>query len=267
MLELADIFRLHADAYRAKFASRMLPSHLGTLQDIQECRTESLGGQLYTCPQCDEARYSYHSCQNRHCPKCQNHQAQQWLEKQIACLLPVPYFLVTFTLPNELRELARANQKAVYHILFRASSEALQQLAWDQRFIGGRLAFVGVLHTWTRDLRYHPHVHYLVTGGGLDDEGHWRASRPDFLVPVVPLALLFRAKVRDELKKAELLAKVDERLCHKAWVVHSEPVGSGTAAFKYLAPTSFASPSPTSASSSSKPVRSPLSTRTRQLKR
>jgi len=238
-VELADIFRLHGAEYRAKFGDQMLPSHRRAMHDLEACRTESLGGQLYLCQHCDEALYSYHSCQNRHCPKCQNHLADDWLDKQIGGLLPTNYFLLTFTLPQELRELARSNQKAVYNILFRASAQALQQLAWDERFIGGRLAFVGVLHTWTRDLRFHPHVHYIVSGGGLDDDGRWRASRPDFLVPVQALSVIFRAKVHDELKKADLLANLDSRLWHKAWVVHCEPVGSGTAAFKYLAPYIF----------------------------
>ena len=238
-VEIADIFRLYGDAYRAKFGDSLLPSHRRALRDLQACRTPELGGQLYLCQQCDEALYSYHSCQNRHCPKCQNHQANDWLQQQLGGLLPVPYFLLTFTLPKELRELARANQKAVYNILFRASAASLQQLAWDERFVGGQVAMVGVLHTWTRDLRYHPHVHYMVSGGGLDDDGRWRSSRPDFLVPVQALSIIFRAKVRDELKKADLFAKVEEHVWHKAWVVHCEAVGNGAAAFKYLAPYIF----------------------------
>lgn len=153
--------------------------------------------------------------------------------------MPINYFLVTFTLPEELREVARSNQLAVYNILFRASAEALQQLAKDPRFVGGQVGMCGVLHTWTRALIYHPHLHYIVTGGGLDADGRWRASREDFLVPVRALSVMFRAKVRDELKKAGLFDQVDERVWKKDWVVHSEPVGSGESAFKYLAPYIF----------------------------
>ncbi|MBA3356727.1 MAG: transposase zinc-binding domain-containing protein, partial [Pyrinomonadaceae bacterium] len=149
-------------------------------------RTASLGGQLYYCRQCDQQRYSYHSCKNRHCPKCQNDQANDWLEAQQTLLLPVAHFLVTFTLPAELRALARSNQKTIYNLLFRTSAAALQQLALDPRFVGARLGMVGVLHTWTRQLLYHPHVHYIVTRGGLTADGRWRSSRPDFLVPVKP---------------------------------------------------------------------------------
>jgi len=239
MVEVADIFRLHGAAYRAKFGSRMLPSHLRAMRDIEQCRTAALGGQLYYCEQCLEHRYSYHSCQNRHCPKCQNDQADEWLENQKSLLLPITHFLVTFTLPDELRAVARAHQKTVYNLLFRASAAGLQKLASDPRFIGGRIGMVGVLHTRTRDLRYHPHVHYIVTGGGLSADRRWIASGEDFLVPVKPLSVIFRAKVRDELKQAGLFSQVDERVWQKDWVVHCEPVGSGQPAFRYLAPYIF----------------------------
>ena len=239
MIEVAEIFRLHGPAYREKFGDRMLPSHRRAMQDIETCRTESLGGQLYFCKQCQAQRYSYHSCKNRHCPKCQNEQANDWLAAQQNLLLPIHHFLVTFTLPEQLRALARSHQKLIYNLLFRASAAALLQLAQDPRFVGGRLGMVGVLHTWTRQLRYHPHVHYLVTGGGLTDAGRWLPSRKDFLVPVKALSRIFRAKFRDELKKTELFALVEAPVWRPAWVVHSEPVGAGTQAFQYLAPYIF----------------------------
>src|SRR2546425_11198060 len=183
MVELAAIFRQHGAEYQRKYGERMPSSHLRALRDIQRCRTEELGGQVYHCDQCKQYRYSYHSCKNRHCPKCQNDQANQWLEEQKSLLLPVTYFLVTFTLPAELRPLARSNQKTIYNLLFRASSAALLQLAQDPRFGGGRIGMVGVLHTWTRQLSYHPHVHYLVTGGGLPSGGPGGPPRQDFPCP------------------------------------------------------------------------------------
>jgi hypothetical protein len=239
MVEVAEIFRLHGPAYRAQFASRMLPSHRRAMQDIEQCRTATLGGQLYFCAHCQEQRYSYHSCKNRHCPKCGNEQANEWLATQQSLLLPTPYFLVTFTLPQELRALARRKQKLLYNLLFRASSQALLKLAQDPRFVGGRVGMVGVLHTWTRQLLYHPHVHYLVTGGGLTADGRWRSSRPDFLVPVKALSRIFRAKFRDELKKTPLYAYGEQGVWRKDWVAHSAPVGSGAQAFQYLAPYIF----------------------------
>jgi hypothetical protein len=206
---------------------------------IEHCRTEALGGQLYFCDQCQERLYSYHSCQNRHCPKCQNDQANEWLDNQKDLLLPVGYFMVTFTLPEELRSVARSHQQVIYNSLFRASSEALLELASDPRFVGGKIGAVGVLHTWTRDLFYHPHVHYIATGGGLSADGRWRTPRQDFLVHIKPLSILFRAKFRDLLKQSDLFHLLDQQVWRKDWVVHSQPVGSGEAAFKYLAPYIF----------------------------
>jgi hypothetical protein len=162
------------------------------------------------------------------------------LEKQRDLLLPVPYFLVTFTLPAGLREVAYRHQQVIYDLLFRTSAEALQQLALDPRFVGGRIGLVGVLQTWTRDLRYHPHVHFLVPGGGLAPDGEtWRRARNHFFVHVKPLACLFRAKFRDALCKTELFAQVAPVTWLQDWVVDCRPVGSGETALKYLAPYVF----------------------------
>ena len=185
-------------------------------------------------------QYSYHSCKNRHCPKCQNGTAEQWLDRQRDLLLPVPYFMVTFTLPANLRRLVRSHQKLLYNMLFRASAAALQQLASDPRFVGGQIGMVGVLHTWKRDMNYHPHVHYLVPAGGLSEDGQtWFPVKNDFLVPVKPLSILFRAKFRDALKKTDLFAQVSGEAWTQDWVVHCQPVGNGMAALKYLAPYIF----------------------------
>lgn len=124
MVEIADIFRIHGPDYRAQFGDRMLPSHLRAMHDIEQCRTEALGGHLYYCDTCRDYQYSYHSCKNRHCPKCQNGHAQAWLENQKSVLLPVTHFMVTFTLPAALRAVARSHQKTIDNILFRSSSEA-----------------------------------------------------------------------------------------------------------------------------------------------
>jgi len=210
------------------------------MKAIEDCRTQALGGQVYHCTSCDQFRYSYHSCQNRHCPKCGNDGATAWLARQRDRLLPVPHFLVTFTLPESLRKLARSHQKLVYNLLFRASAAALQKLARDPRFIGGQLGLVGVLQTWTRDLRYHPHIHYLVPAGGLAPDGQWLpAKHPKFLVPVKALGKIFRAKFRDALKKTSLYLQLPPQIWNQDWVVDCEPVGSGQATLKYLAPYVF----------------------------
>jgi len=237
---LADIFRLHGPAYRVRFQERIPHSHLRVMEAIENCRTEALGGQVYHCTPCDPFRYSYHSCQNRHCPKCRNDDATTWLARQQQLLLPVTHFLVTFTLPDPLRQLARSHQKLIYNLLFRTSAAALQKLARDPRFVGGQLGLVGVLQTWTRDLRYHPHIHYLVPAGGLAADGQWLpAIHPRFLVPVKALGQIFRAKFRDALQKTPLYPQVPPQVWNQDWVVDCEPVGSGQAALKYLAPYVF----------------------------
>jgi hypothetical protein len=207
---------------------------------IEHCRTEALGGHVYHCPECDQHVYQYHSCRNRHCPKCQNEQAQHWLEQQRDLLLPVPYFMLTFTLPAPLRPVARSHQALLYDLLFRISASATQHLAADPRFIGGQLGLVGVLHTWGRTLTYHPHVHYLIPAGGLADDGYtWRPARDDFLVPVKALSGIFRARFRDALRSTELFDLVPAVVWEHDWVVHCKAVGTGETAFKYLAPYIF----------------------------
>jgi hypothetical protein len=240
MPELADILRLHGPDYLANYQDRLLPSHRRAMQDISTCRTESLGGHLYRCPQCHKDHFQYHSCKNRHCPKCQNNQIDRWIDHQQALLLPVPYFMATFTLPASSRHLVRSNQKLLYHILFQASQQALQKLASDPKYIGGTLGMIGVLQTWTRDLRYHPHVHYLIPGGGLAPDGHtWRPAKYNYLLPEKPLARIFRAKFRDLLKKTRLFDQIPPQVWRQHWVVDIIPVGTGQDALKYLAPYIF----------------------------
>jgi hypothetical protein len=240
VVDLAEIFRRHGPAYREKYGARMLPSHRRAMGDIESCRTEALGGHVYLCPHCDRKLYSYHSCKNRHCPKCQGEAAQEWLVHQQELLLPVPYFLLTFTLPAGLRDVVRSNQKRMYNILFRTSAAATQKLAHDPRFVGGQIGLIGVLHTWARNLTYHPHVHYLVPAGGLAADGQtWLPSGKDFLFPVKPLGIIFRAKFRHALRKTDLFDSVPAEVWAQDWIVHCQPVGSGVAALKYLAPYIF----------------------------
>lgn len=210
------------------------------MRAIQQCRTEALGGHVYHCPNCDEVQYRYHSCRNRHCPKCQYQRTQQWLEKQQEMRLPVPHFLLTFTLPDGLRKVARSHQRLIYNILFRTSAAATQKLARDPRFVGGQIGMIGVLHTWGRNLAYHPHVHYLVPAGGMAEDGPtWVASRKNFLVPVKALSRLVRAKFRAALQKHSCFADVPASVWNQDWVVHCQPVGNGEWALKYLAPYIF----------------------------
>jgi hypothetical protein len=240
MVTLGDIFRRYGPQYRAHFGHRMSPDQYQVMRAIEQCRTEALGGHVYTCPACATTRYSYHSCRNRHCPTCQKDAAQTWLVEQQALLLPVPYFLITFTLPAGLRAVVRQHARTLYSFLFGASAAALQHLARDPRFVGGQLGMIGVLQTWTRDLRFHPHVHYLVPALALAPDGTLRQPRnPAFLVAVKPLAMLFRAKFQAALRQTEWYQQVPRATWQQAWVVDCRAVGSGAAALKYLAPYIF----------------------------
>jgi hypothetical protein len=239
-IELAEILRQCGPAYRQKYAGHIPIHHLRAMQAIETCRTEALGGQVYVCPDCEQVQYSYHSCRNRHCPKCQNENAQAWLERQQAMLLPVPYFLLTFTLPAGLREFARHQPQQIYDLLFRMSAEATQKLAQDPRFVGGQMGMVGVLHTWGRNLSYHPHVHYLVPAGSLaSDRKTWLAARQKFLLPVKALSRIFRAKMRQALRKMDAAGHIPPEVWRQSWVVHCKAVGCGQLALKYLAPYIF----------------------------
>ena len=241
MTELAEVFAQHGPQYRAQFGDKMLPSHRQAMRDLERCRTPALGGHIYTCQACGETQYLYHSCRNRHCPKCQHDKAQRWLHRQQDQLLPVPYFLLTFTLPAELRSVARSHQRLIYDLLFRTSARAVQHLAQDERFVGAQMGLVGVLHTWGRNLAYHPHVHYVVPGGGLATDGSWKPSRKNFVLPVKALSTVVRAKFRDALRKADAdcFAQVSAAAWQQPWVVHCQPVGCGRHALTYLAPYIF----------------------------
>ena len=240
MVEMAEIFHLHGSQYRAKYDNKMLPSHRKVMRAIERCRTLELGGHVYACQDCDETQYQYHSCRDRHCPKCQNNKAQLWLEKQQDLLLPARYFLLTFTLPEELRRLARSHQKLFYALLFRTSASATQKLAQDPRFVGGQIGMVGVLHTWGRNLAYHPHIHYLVPAGGLAaDRQSWLSASKNFFLPAKALSKIFRAKFRDALRKTDYFDDIPADVWTKDWVVDCRPVGKGLGALKYLAPYVF----------------------------
>ncbi len=178
MLEVAEIIRLHGAALCALVGDRLRPSQKRALRDLAACRTAACGGQVTPCTTCGRTVYRDHSCRNRHCPKCGGAQTARWRDRHRARLLPCPHSLVTVTLPQELRALAVRHQRLVYGALMRSAAAALQALAADPRYVGAPLGCVAVLHTWTRALLYHPHVHLVVTAGGLSADGtRWMAPK------------------------------------------------------------------------------------------
>src|SRR4030042_138732 len=180
-LEGADIFRGFGPDYRELHGSEMPLRHLRVMRAIEVCRTAELGGHIDQCDHCGQLKVSYNSCRNRHCPKCQSLEKERWLEARKKDLLPIAYFHVVFTLPESLRSLALRNQKVMYHLLFKAASETLVQLAKDPKYLGAEIGFTALLHTWSQTLIDHPHLHCLVSAGGLSPDGQrWISSRPDF---------------------------------------------------------------------------------------
>jgi len=237
MVELADIFRHHGPAYLDRFGERMLPSHHRALQDIMDCRTETLGGHVYECDHCSTLHFAYHSCRNRSCPKCSAAQRVKWLEKKRKELLPVTYFHLVFTLPKELREIVRTHQKLLYPILMKAAAYSLMKLALDPHFVGAKIGVLALLHTWTRAMIYHVHVHCLVPGGGISADGsRWIASRKNYLVHVGMLSTIFRAKFTQMARKALPAVRFPESVWRVPWVVYSKPALQGSEkALDYLA--------------------------------
>ena len=175
MIEIADVFRRFADDYLSAHGATILPSHRRAIADILACRTEALGGHLWRCDHCSAEVYSYHSCKNRSCPKCHADQTERWLASRKAEVLPCPYFHVTITVPEELRDALRSNQKDCYTLLIKAAAEAIIELARDSRFVGATVGVLAVLHTWTQQLVYHPQIFSKICCASAVDHGRRRA--------------------------------------------------------------------------------------------
>ena len=207
MPTVADCLRRHAPEYLAKFGERMPLAHRKVLSAISRCRTGELGGLLYQCTGCGSQHWVGRSCGNRHCPACGRNKTDRWLEKQASRLLPVHHFLVTFTVPDQMRSVLRADQREGYAALFAAGSETLTALADRSKYLSGStLGFFGVLHTWGRDpMVYHPHVHFVVPGGGVNaDRSAWQQTPANFLFPHAAAVTIYKAKLADELRKRGL---------------------------------------------------------------
>jgi hypothetical protein len=240
--EVADVFRRHGAAYRAKYRVPLEQHRL--MRAIEICRTAALGGHVERCGHCSYQRISYNSCRNRHCPKCQNLERGKWLARRKGELFPVEYFHVVFTIPEQLNGLALANKETVYKILFQTSAETLQTIARDPRHLGAEIGFFSILHTWGQNLLHHPHVHCVATGGGLSpDRKTWISCRPGFFLSVRVLSRLFRRLFLSALGKAfqqnqlkfpgqlrdqeSLLPRLLDQLSQMEWVVYAKPPFGG----------------------------------------
>jgi len=260
--EVADVIRLYGRAFLGKHGAYLTDTQKKTLCDLALCRTAALGGHADECLDCGHIRIAYNSCRNRHCPKCQALARARWLDQQAQHLLPVEYFHVVFTLPAEVGDLAWANPKLLYDLLFQTASDTLREIAANPKHLGAQLGTLMVLHTWGQNLHHHPHLHAVVTGGGLscndqgiaDEQPKWISCRKGFFLPVRVLSRLFRGKYLDGLRKLleagkltlphklqglahpKSLARWLSRLYRKEWVVYSKrPFGGPEQVLKYLA--------------------------------
>jgi len=248
--EVADILRRFGPSYAQTHS--VSPFEQCIIDDLMACRTARLGGHLERCAQCGFERQAYNSCRNRHCPKCQTVTKMRWLEARRAELLPTPYFHTVFTLPHELNPLVLANKRRLLSLLFHSASETL--LDFGKRRLGGQLGAMMILHTWDQLLKPHFHVHALVPGGALADQGQtWNATKATYLFPVNALSKVFRAKYRDELKRLHAeqglrftgttldleapraFTRFIKGVCQKNWVVYAKaPFGSAEQTLSYL---------------------------------
>jgi Putative transposase/Transposase zinc-binding domain len=253
LYEVADVFRLYGAAYREQHP--LLLEQQRVMAAIVHCRTAVLGGHLERCDHCAHERPVYNSCRNRHCPKCQGLARARWLADRHSELLPVGYFHNVFTLPHELNDLLAANQRLLYNLLFHSAAQTLQAFAADPHYgLGGQLGFTAVLHTWDQKLLYHVHLHCVIAGGALADDGRrWLPARPRYLFPVRQLSQAFRQRYLQGLRQAftqgrllfpgrlavraapAAFASFLEALAAKDWVVYCQPpFGGATQVLEYL---------------------------------
>ena len=261
-LEVADVIRRHGEAFVQKYGRVLSSTQKQALRDLAACRTASLGGHVLRCLDCGHEQIAYNSCRNRHCPKCQAMTRAAWLEREAEHLLPVEYHHVVFTVAAEVAHLAAWNAALVYALLFECASATLREVAANPKRLGAQVGVLMVLHTWGQNLHHHPHVHCVVTGGGLscnpqgevDADPRWVSCRPGFFLPVRVLSRLYRGKFLAGLQRlfdqgqlrfggdqAALAAPAAfaawlSRLRVKEWVVYAKPPFGGPAqVLKYLA--------------------------------
>lgn len=235
MIEVQDIFNQYGTRY-CQTHKLSLVQHKA-MYAIKNCRTAKLGGHIDSCPKCNHTQISYNSCRNRHCPKCQTLNKERWIENQKINLLNVKYFHMVFTLPQELNPIIYQNQKLLYNLMFKVVSETLHELGLDKKYLGAKLGFTCVLHTWGQNLMYHPHIHCIIPAGGLNSMNQWVHSKKKFFLPVKVLSKKFRGKFLAQLKMKQLsfrgkqfylqdpvnFKKLLDKCYQKEWVVYCKP--------------------------------------------
>jgi hypothetical protein len=237
MASVRDLFTAYGQAYLNAFGDRVPANHRKVIQAIVHCRTPSLGSILCCCEGCGKSFEIYRSCGNRHCPTCQGEKAQKWLKNRLDRLLPVNHFMITFTVPAVFRGFFRSHQRIGYAALFEASSQTLKRLGSESTYFEGDIpGFFGVLHTWGRQMQYHPHIHYIVPGGAFSSKDHgWHTSSEAFYLPVRIMSKIVKSIFFKQIKKARLLHLFPADAWKQDWNVNSQVVGNGVRSVRYLA--------------------------------
>ena len=236
MTTIKQIFERFGGQYQNRYGDKMPKVHQKTIESIVNCRSGHYGLTIYQCIACGKYHHVHRCCGNRHCPNCQYQKSRQWLDKPLHRRLCGHHFMITFTVPEQLRTFVRSHQRIGYAALFAASSQTLKKLAADEKYIGGDLpGFLGVLHTWGRQLQYHPHIHYIVPAGALSKKDQlWHPCQRAFFLPVKAISKIFAAKFRDQIINAGLYELIDSDIWQMDWVVNCQAVGCSTASLKYL---------------------------------
>lgn len=245
---IQEVFKKFGNSY--KKTNTMSTEQRKVFESIINCKTRSMGGHIYKCEECGEKVYSYNSCKNRHCPNCQEFKKEQWIMKHEEEILQVPYYHIVFTLPGELHKIFYHNKRKCYNIILKSAAEVVLELTRDKKYLGARPGIVEMLHTWTQVAAYHPHVHMIVTGGGLTDDGIWKRAKEDFFLPIKVIEAKFRGKVLAKLKEEKLefykeieylkdkgeLNKYLSGLYEKPWICYCKPPFQDVkSVYKYLA--------------------------------
>ena len=236
-----DIFVKFGPEYILRFGDAIPGNHRKVMEAIVSCRTPACGTTVYECTECGKIHHVFRSCGNRHCPNCQHQKTLEWMNRQAERQLPGHHFMITFTVPEQIRFFIRSNQRVMYNALFKASSEAMKKLAPDKKYMGGNVpGFFGVLHTWGRQMQYHPHIHYLAPGGAFStSDNEWHPSPENFYLPVYALSRIYRAKLRDLINAAGLADRISPEVWKLDWNVNIQSVGTAEQTIKYLAPYVF----------------------------
>ena len=246
---IQQVFIKFKDSYLEKYTPSSEQSK--AMSNIIDCRTEKLGTRIYQCEKCGKKIFTYDSCKDRHCPKCQNYKKEKWIEDHQEDIINTPYFHVVTTTPAELHGIFYHNKREMYNLLFKASVETIKELSRDKKYLGAEVGITAMIHTWSQKANYHPHIHMIVTGGGIDKRGKYKYSKEDFFLPIKVVSRLFRGKLLYYIKKSRTLKYYNQYeylnekknleaylrpLYKKEWVCYcKEPFKNVGETYKYLA--------------------------------